>query len=463
MRRVAIFALSAAVLAGGTCFAQKKDSKAAARLELVPAPVSPASAPGFPAHPSPYNFSNVQYPRIEADSRVTFRFNAPDAKRVQVSIVNVPFDMLKGSDGAWTYTSAPQAPGYHNYWMIVDGAVVLDPGTNAFIGYGHMCNGFEVPEPGVDWYDLKDVPHGNVLIKNYFAKTTNSWRRIFVYTPPGYELNTRTRYPVFYLQHGGGEDERVWIEMGRTNVILDNLLAAGKVKPMIVVMETSAVGGAGGAGRGAGQGAGAAAGAGAGAGRGPGQGAGAAAGAGAGAGRGPGFGGIGGPGGGAYGQFMVNELIPWIDKNFRTLANRDNRAMAGLSMGGMQTASVTMANLDKFSHIGLFSGGTASGGRGRGGAAPGTAPAAAPAAPAAPDFKTIYNGQMANPADFNKKVKVFFFSTGSLENPDGLKRHQEQLVAAGITNSYSYVSPGTAHEWQTWRRSLYTFAPLLFR
>ena len=115
----------------------------------------------------------------------------PTRKKVQVSIVNVPFDMVKGADGAWTYTSAPQAPGYHNYWMIVDGAVVLDPGTNAFIGYSHMCNGFEVPEPGVDFYDLKDVPHGNVLIKNYFAKTTNSWRHIFVYTPPGYDANLR--------------------------------------------------------------------------------------------------------------------------------------------------------------------------------------------------------------------------------------------------------------------------------
>ena len=150
MTRVAIFALCAAILAGGTCLAQtKKNSKAAARLEMIDAPLRPASAPDVPAHPSPYNFSNVQYPRIEADSRVTFRFNAPDAKRVQVSIVNVPFDMVKGSDGAWTYTSAPQAPGYHNYWMIVDGAIVVDPGTNAFIGYGHMCNGFEIPEPGV--------------------------------------------------------------------------------------------------------------------------------------------------------------------------------------------------------------------------------------------------------------------------------------------------------------------------
>ena len=186
--------------------------------------------------------------------------------------------------------------------------------------------------------------------------------------------------------------------------------------------------------------------------------------------------GIGGPGGGAYGQFMTAELIPWIDANFRTLADREHRAMSGLSMGGMQTASVTMANLDKFSHIGLFSGGASTGGRGgaRGGAAgapgvPGAAPAAqapsaaAAAPPAAPDFKTIYNGQMEDAAAFNKKVKVLFMSAGSLENPDALKRHQEQLIAHGITNSYVYVSPGTAHEWQTWRRSLYSFSQLLFR
>ncbi|HSW49396.1 MAG TPA: alpha/beta hydrolase-fold protein [Bryobacteraceae bacterium] len=429
MKRVVVVAVSIAILAGGVCLAQTR------KLAMEPAPLGSASAPAFQAHRSPYNFPNVQYPRIEADSRVTFQFRAPDAKRVQVSIVNVPFDMVKGADGVWTYTSAPQAPGYHNYWMIVDGAVVVDPGTDAFIGYGHMCNGFEIPEPGVDWYDLKDVPHGNVLIKNYFAKTTNSWRRIFVYTPPGYETNLKTRYPVLYLQHGGGEDERVWIEMGRTNVILDNMLAAGKIKPFIVVMETSAVG-APGAPRAAAPPAGAPA-------------------AGAAAGRAPGIPGIGGPGGGAYGQFMVKELIPWIDANFRTLANRDNRAMSGLSMGGMQTISVTMANLDKFSHVGLFSGGAATPRRPRGEAPPPT--------PAPLDFKTIYNGQMANPAEFNKKVRVFYFSCGSEENPDALKTHQEQLVAAGITNSYMYVSPGTAHEWQTWRRSLYTFSQLLFR
>jgi enterochelin esterase family protein len=343
----------------------------------------------------------------------------------------------------WTYTTKePQSPGYHNYWMLVDGAVVLDPGTNAFIGYSHMCNAFEIPEPGVTYYDLKDVPHGNVLIKNYYAKTINSWRRIFVYTPPDYEKNAKARYPVLYLQHGGGEDERVWIEMGRTNIILDNMLAEGRVKPMIVVMETSYMPGMGGVGRGAAPGAGTAAGA------------------------GRGFGGFGGPGGGAYGQLMINDLIPWVDSNFRTLADKDHRAMAGLSMGGMISASVTMANLDKFSYVGLFSGG-ASMGFGPGGpgkVAPGAVPAAAP--PAQFDIKTIYSGAMADPAEFNRKVKVLFMSFGSeppLENPEGLKKHQEQLIAAGITNSYVYISPGTSHEWQTWRRSLYVFAPLLFR
>ena len=207
MKRAFILAMFTAFLAGGTCLAQTdkalNNSRAAVRQEMVPAPVGSASAPAISAHPSPYNIPGAQFPQIEADSRVTFHFKAPGAQKVQVSIVDVPFDMVKGDDGVWTYTSAPQAPGYHNYWMIVDGAIVLDPATYAFIGYGHMCNGFEVPEPGVDFYDLKDVPHGNVLIKNYFSKTANSWRHIFIYTPPGYETDTSVRYPVFICSTAG--------------------------------------------------------------------------------------------------------------------------------------------------------------------------------------------------------------------------------------------------------------------
>lgn len=473
MRRACCFALFTVIVAAGTGLAQtkkiSKESRPAARQELAPPPVAPANARPGTAHPSPYNFPGVQFPRIESDNRVTFRFTAPNAQKVQVGLVTpgqnslqpLPVDMVKDADGNWTYTTAtPQSPGYHNYWMFVDGAAVLDPGTQAFIGYGHMCNGYEIPEPGVEWYDLKDVPHGSVRTENYFANSTKSWRHIFVYAPPGYDTNLKTRYPVLYLQHGGGEDERVWIEMGRTNLILDNLLAQGKVKPMLVVMETSATGPPDAAGGRPGIDGVPPAG---GAGRGPGAARGGGAPAMPGAGRGP-----AGPPGGPYGQLMVNDLIPWVDQHFRTLADKDHRGMAGLSMGGGQTASITMVNLDKFSYIGLFSGGAAMGfgGRGRGGATPGTAPPAAPAPPAALDFKTIYSGAMADPADFNRKVKVLFMSFGTeppLENAEGLKRHQEQLIAAGITNSYVYLSPGTTHEWQTWRRSLFTFAQLLFR
>ena len=482
MKRALLSVVFTVVLAGGTCLciAQTKkasnESNAARRQELVPAPVRFASEPDVAAHASPLNFPGVRYPWIGSDSRVTFQFRAPDAQKVQVSIANVPFDMIKGDNGTWTYTSDPQAPGYHNYWMVVDGALVLDPGTQTYIGYSHMCNGFEIPEPGVDYYDLKDVPHGDVLIKNYFSKTANAWRHIFVYTPPGYATKTSTRYPVLYLQHGGGEDERVWIEMGHANLILDNLIAEGKAKPMIIVMETSAVGGPGGAGRVLAEA--------------PDAGAGARCRqahrhgrpCGSGSGRwnqrrtgswiwrsrrsgAAGCGDVAVPAAAPYGQLMTNDLIPWVDGHFRTQSDKDHRAMAGLSMGGMQTASVTMANLDKFSYIGLFSGGTAAGfgAGGRGSPIPVAAPAPTPATL---DLKTIYNGAMANPAEFNKKVNVFFFSCGTeppLENPEGLKRHQEQLVAAGIKNSYCYISPGTSHEWQTWRRSLYTFAPLLFK
>ncbi|HPR73808.1 MAG TPA: alpha/beta hydrolase-fold protein [Bacteroidales bacterium] len=380
------------------------------------------------AHPSPYNLYGAQYPRIEADSRVTFRFHAPDANKVQVSINNVAYDMSKGDDGFWTYTSEPQDLGYHNYWMIVDGAVVLDPATDGFIGYSHMCNAFEIPDPNGGFYDLKDVPHGNVLIENYFSSVTGAWRRIFIYTPPDYEANTSARYPVLYLQHGGGEDQRVWIEMGRTNLILDNLIAEGKAKPFIVVMETSAAYRPGEAppqprqmgAPPAGQ-------------RAPGA-------------QPPpppppatGQRAQGGQAAAArprfsfsfdtYAELMTKDMIPYIDKNFRTLADQENRAMSGLSMGAMCTKSVTLAHLDTFGYIGLFSGGTI-----------------------APD-------EISD----KSKVKLVFMSYGSRERgSESVKNAADELNKAGI-KSASYVSPNTAHEFQSWRRSLYEFAQLLFK
>ena len=362
------------------------------------------------AHVSPYNLSGAKYPRIETDSRVTFRFNAPNAQKVQVSIVNVPFDMVKGNDGVWTYTSEPQDKGYHNYWMIVDGVIVIDPATNAFMGYGHMCNGFEIPDPDGSFYQIKDVPHGNVLIENYYSKVAKSWRHIFIYTPPDYEKNSSTRYPVLYLQHGGGEDERVWIEMGRTNLILDNLIAEGKIKPFIVVMETSAVGPAMPMPPRTGT---------------PVAGAPAA-----------GVPTAGAPGAAprprfsteAYANVMIDDMIPWVDSNFRTLADQAHRAMSGLSMGGMYTKSITLAHLDKFAYIGLFSGGNI--------------------APTEISDKS--------------KVKLVYMSYGSREpGSNGVKNAADVLQQAGIKSAY-YISPLTAHEWQSWRRSLREFAQLLF-
>jgi enterochelin esterase-like enzyme len=452
MKRTVCVAVFTAVLACGTSWAQMGKTA-----------VLPPSAAGT-AHPSAYNFPTAEFPRIEADNRVTFQFKAPDAQKVQVSIANTPFDMVKGENGIWTLTTAePQDLGYHNYWMIVDGAIVLDPGTDAFIGYGHMCNAFEVPDPNGGFYELKDVPHGNVLIKNYYAKSISAWRHIYVYTPPDYEKNPTRRYPVLYLQHGGGEDERVWTEMGRTNVILDNLLAEGKITPFIVVMETSAVGGPGPV-----PGRGMAPGAPADAGRGV-----AAAGAPA-AQRGAMFG-MGGPSGGAYGQLMVKDLIPWVDSTFRTLADQPHRAMAGLSMGGMQTRMVTLANLDKFSHIGLFSGGSISmddvnntpgfkekvklvfvsygsreiganrgGGRGPGAAAPARADAS--------------RGGAAAGAQGERRA-----GPGAMRGFGGdPQASTDALKAAGI-NAAFFVSPLTAHEFQSWRRSLREFALLLFK
>jgi enterochelin esterase family protein len=382
--------------AGEICFAQTGQASVSSKLAGT-------------RHPSPYNMYGAEYPRIEADNRVTFKFNAPEARKVQVAIANVAFDMVKGDDGVWTYTSEPQDLGYHNYWMIVDGTIVLDPATDGFIGYSHNCNGFEIPDPDGDFYDLKDVPHGDVLIKNYFSTVTNAWRLAYVYTPPGYGENSSRRYPVLYLQHGGGEDQRVWIEMGRTNLILDNMIAEGKTKPFIVVMETSAATKPGEVPPQAPKAATA----------GPKQKA---------------------PAGKAapaprfrfsfdtYAELVVKDLIPFMDSQFRTLSDQGSRAMAGLSMGSMVTRSVVLPNLDKFSYLGLFSGGTLT-----------------------PD-------QISD----KSKVKLVFMSYGSRERGvDGLKTAEDALNEAGI-KSVSYVSPLTAHEWQSWRRSLREFAPLLF-
>lgn len=394
--------------------------------------VNPALAQGTgECRPSTLNIPGAQFPCVYPDHRATFRLVAPDAQKVQLK-VGKTYDMVKGEDGAWTVTTAPLVEGFHYYSVVVDGSTVADPATRTFFGSGWDNSAIEIPEgPEVDFYLPKDVPHGQVSQRWYFSKVTGQWRRCFVYTPPDYDAG-KSRYPVLYLMHGWGENEQGWHNQGHADFILDNLIAANKAKPMIIVMDNLNAVKAGEDGsiftsRGL---------------RPPPRPAASAT--------------AGGPSnpppaarsglaaftGATFTEMMLNDLIPMIEKTYRVRPGRENRAMAGLSMGGMQTFLTTLSNLDKFAYIGGFSGST--GGRG------GTF-----------DPKTSNNGVFADAAAFNKKVKVLFLGIGSVEGP-GAKNFSENLKKAGVNNVY-FESPGTAHEWLTWRRCLNDFAPRLFR
>ena len=363
--------------------------------------------------PASSNVRGAEYPRIHANLRVTFRLDAPDAQKVQVQpgggdngLGQGPFDMTRDEEGVWTVTTPPAVPGFHYYWLVVDGIAVNDPASETFFGYGRQTSGVEVPEPGVDFYDAKDVPHGEIRARWYYSDITGAWRRAHVYTPPDYDLSGDGRYPVLYLQHGSGEDERGWMTQGHVNFILDNLIAAGEAQPMMVVMEKgyadraddpplpprSAEA------------------------------------------RQRGFANLE--------AMVINELIPTIDATYRTLSDREHRALAGLSMGGGQALQIGLGHLDIFAHIGVFSGGP------RG------------------DFdpQTAYGGVFSDPTSFNTRVRLFWLGAGTAEER-AYQRAQamhEALDQIGIEHEL-YISPGTSHEWQTWRRSLRAFAPLLFR
>jgi enterochelin esterase family protein len=380
--------------------------------------------------PSPLNVAEAKYPCVYPDKRVLFRVNAPDAHKVTVSLGGGT-ELTKGADGIWSGTSKPLVEGFHYYNLKIDGATVADPSTMTFFGSGWPNSGIEIPAADAEFYQAKDVPRGHVAEQWYYSSITGKWRRCFVYTPPDYGSNAKAHYPVLYLLHGWGEDETGWYTQGHVDFIMDNLIAAGKAKPMIIVMdnlnavrpgESAAIYGArglvqinGGAPPPAPGGRGAAPG---------------------------GRGGFPANYGAAFTDMMFTDLIPMIERTFRVLPGRENRAMAGLSMGGGQTFNTGLNHLDKFAYLGGFSG--SCGGRG-----------------AAFDAKTVCNGAFADPASFNKKVKVLFLGIGSAEGPN-TKNFSDALTHAGIHNVY-FESPGTAHEWLTWRRCLYDFAPRLFK
>jgi enterochelin esterase-like enzyme len=365
---------------------------------------------GDESRPASTNVGNSAYPRIHSDLRVTIQLKAPDAKKVQV-VGNFglgkggPWEMEHGEGGVWTVTTPPVIPGFHYYKLSVDGVEVNDPASDTFFGTGRPTSGIEIPEKSVDFYHPKDVPHGEVRSRWYNSKVTGQTRHVMVYTPPGYDIDLKKRYPVLYLQHGGGEDETGWSKQGHMNFILDNLIAADKAKPMIVVMEkgyatrVGAPAESGGPGRGD---------------------------------------------GGAFEDVVLKDLIPMIDSTYRTIPDREQRAIAGLSMGAGQAMKIGLTHLDTFSAIGAFSGA----GRNI-------------------DQKTAYGGVFADPAAFDKKVSLLYLHAGTVSLDEGIHKNAEglhkALKEAGIKNVVFRDAKGLAHEWQTWRYAFCDFTPRLFQ
>ena len=372
--------------------------------------------------PAASNVLDAQYPKVDSNSRVQIRFKAPDASKVRVNFWSGPkADMEKQPDGFWTFTTPPMAPGLHYYTINMDGAEISDPGSTAYFGGSKWASAVEVPEAvAADYYLPQDVPHGQARESWYHSTVTGTTRDAFVYLPPDYDTS-KARYPVLYLQHGGGEDETGWIRQGKANFILDNLIASGNTKPMIIVMANGYAARAGYVvpdltGKPFGS---------------------------------PEFMKVMQERMGAFEDDMTRALIPFIDKTFRTLADRDHRAMAGLSMGGMQTFQVTFEHLDLFSYIGGFSGAANAFAMGNNKL----------------DTKTAFHGAMSDPAAFAKRVRLLWIGVGT-DEPARMKEGLESLHVAldeGKIQHVFYESPGTNHEWQTWRRDLKDFAPRLFQ
>ncbi len=368
--------------------------------------------------PAPSNLPGAEYPRIAPDLRVTLRIKAPNARSVQLQggtgLVTNALSLVRVEDGQWIATTAPATPGFHYYWFVVDGVHVNDPGSPTYFGYGRETSGLEVPDPEGGFYQPSaDIPHGETRIRWYRSAVTGRWRRVHVYTPPSYDAEPAARYPVLYLLHGAGENETGWIEQGRAPFILDRLIAAGTARPMLVVVDSGyairadAVQRPESAGN-------------------PFLDA---------ARRPP-------PPTSAFPDVLLGELIPLIDGTYRTLADRENRALAGLSMGSAQTLQIAPKHLDRFAWIGAMS----------------------PPPRGTFDPVTAFDGAFANPADIRERVRLLWISAGSGETAFHrfAKLMHESLANAGIP-SVLHVSPGTHHEWQTWRQGLRDFAPRLFR
>ena len=379
--------------------------------------------------PASTNQEGKQYPMVNSQRMVRAQISAPEANSVKLDIGGVKYEMKKDANGVWTGESAPQDEGFHYYQLNIDGASVPDPGSKYYYGASRWGSGIDIPAADEDFYTVKNVPQGSINEVYYYSSVTQQMRHGYIYLPAEYYANPTKKFPVLYLQHGMGENETGWSAQGKTGVIMDNLIAAGKAQPFIIFMDNGLNA------------------------RKPGE-------------QPMGFGGPR-PGGqrpqggarpaggqrprmsgadfakmarrmgGAFEEVLIKDIIPMVEKNYRVIADADHRAMAGLSMGGMQTHGITLNNPKTFAYVGIFSGGS------------------------------ISADELTDVPDFKATNKVLFMSAGGkekgmAEGEGSVINAAEGLKKIGI-NAHSYISPETAHEWQTWRRSLYQFAQLLFK
>jgi enterochelin esterase-like enzyme len=368
--------------------------------QLIFKPVDTSTFSKYPVvgAPASSNVRSAQYPQISADHRVTFRIKAPDAQKMQIDLVR-KYDMTKDTGGYWVVTTDSISEGFHYYSLLIDGVAVADPSSETFYGMGRMASGIEIPFAGGGYYAMRNIPHGDIRIKKYFSTVTNSWRQFYIYTPPGYD-NVNDKYPVLYILHGGGEDERGWATQGKTDVILDNLIADKKAKPMLVVMMDGNVSN----------------------------------------------GGLAGFGEQSLKRFedeLKNAVIPFVEKNYRAETDAKNRALAGLSLGGLQTLYAGIRNVNMFSYLGVFSSGWFAN------------------QPALSDPQ--YALMKSNAAAINDNLKSFWIAMGGKEDIayNNCKIMLSKFDEMGIKYIYSEYPGG--HTWPVWRNNLYNFAQILFK
>ena len=351
------------------------------------------------------NVNRNGYPRVLSDGSVMFRTKAPEAKLVQIDLCGTKYDMQRAEDGTWTVTTKPQVPGFHYYFMVVDGVSVSDPASQTFYGCGKWSSAIEIAEEGTDDFEVQDVPHGEVRTVHYYSKVDESWRPLMVYTPAGYN-ESQQAYPVVYIQHGGGEDHRGWMEQGRTAQIMDNLIAAGKAVPMIVVSSNSNVRS-----------------------------------------RNGGFGGgYSWQGMQSFRSELIENVIPFVEKNYRVKQDRKSRAMCGLSMGGGQSFYIGLRSPEVFANVGVFSTGMFGGIQGASNF----------------DLEAEVPGMLTDTKTFNGQLDVFFVSCGEQDPRIEYTRNIVKKMRDGGVEVKFNSYPGD-HEWQVWRKSLHEFAQYLFK